>query len=138
MGVMSPEYQRQWKAENREHYLESLKDWRRRNPDYEKNRGRVRTRESRRKEWLKAKYGLTVQQYLEMAEAQGQKCPLCERVCAKSESRESGLHVDHDHVTGEIRGLLCGQCNKVLGKLGDSLEGVERFAARVRSYLERA
>ena len=35
-------------------------------------------------------------------------------------------HTDHDHVTGQWRGMLCSKCNTGLGKLGDSLEGLER------------
>jgi hypothetical protein len=137
-------------------YLAYMKEWRRKNPDYmkgymkryraenlerlqaeDRERGKLREPAKRRREWLKEKYGITVEQYLDMAEAQQQTCPLCERVCAKSESRESGLHVDHDHVTGKVRGLLCGRCNKLLGKLGDSLEGAERFMDRLRVYLGR-
>lgn len=41
---------------------------------------------------------------------------------------------DHDHDTGVIRGLLCHNCNRALGFLGDSIEGVRLALA----YLERA
>ena len=44
-----------------------------------------------------------------------------------------GWNVDHDHVTGHIRGILCHCCNTAIGKLGDTLEGVLK-AVR---YLEK-
>jgi len=127
-----------WRAAHSEENKTYQKKWRKRNPDYEKERGRVRTTAARRKEYLKGKYGLTVGQFLEMAEAQGHTCPLCQKVCARSERPKSGLHVDHDHSTGKVRGLLCGPCNRTLGKLGDSVEGIELFLSRARAYLERA
>ena len=135
-------YMKEWRAKNPEYMKAYMRDYRVKNGDAlrvnDKARGKLRSSLARRREWLKGKYGLTLGQYLEMAEAQGHACPLCERICAKSESRESGLHVDHDHKTGKIRGLLCGQCNKLLGKLGDSLEGAEQFVERLRRYLRRA
>lgn len=39
-----------------------------------------------------------------------------------------GLVVDHDHKTGDYRGMICTSCNTGLGKLGDTLEGVMRAA----------
>lgn len=44
------------------------------------------------------------------------------------------LAVDHCHVTGKIRGLLCTRCNVALAAVGDNLEGVMRFV----EYLRRA
>jgi Recombination endonuclease VII len=43
------------------------------------------------------------------------------------------LHVDHDHETGAVRGLLCHRCNTGLGSLGDTIESAERAVA----YLKR-
>ena len=78
---------------------------------------------------LKAKYGITAAQYDQMLEAQGHGCAICKRCECKS---GKALAVDHSHETGKVRGVLCGDCNKALGLLGDSSELLTR-AAR---YLE--
>jgi hypothetical protein len=69
-----------------------------------------------RKEMLRKKYGLTVEQYMAMAEAQSHVC----KICRQPETEKYGaVHVGHDHQTRTVRGLLCGQCNTGLGKFRD-------------------
>lgn len=69
---------------------------------------------------LKAIYGITLDQYFALHEAQGGTCSLCP---AKMSPVASGpanrLCVDHCHETGEIRGLLCKSCNTALGAFRD-------------------
>lgn len=69
-----------------------------------------------RQEMLRKKYGMTVEVYLAMSEAQGHVC----KICGNPETDKYGnLHVDHDHETNRVRGLLCGNCNTGLGKFRD-------------------
>ena len=63
---------------------------------------------------LKSKYGLTVEDYRRMFEAQGGRCKLCGK-----ESRKRMLDVDHNHETGKVRELLCHRCNVGLGHFDD-------------------
>lgn len=49
-----------------------------------------------------------------------------------------GWATDHDHDTGEVRGILCNECNLALGRMGDSLESVQIRARQLTAYLERA
>lgn len=74
---------------------------------------------------LKRRYGLTSADVDAMVEAQGGVCALCRE--RKPE------HVDHDHVTGVVRGVLCFCCNQGLGNFRDRAD-VMRHAI---SYLER-
>lgn len=72
--------------------------------------------ESRKKAILSNKksfYGLEPEAFKEMVRSQNSKCLICSRSSDK-------LHVDHDHKTKEIRGLLCLQCNVGLGMFGDN------------------
>lgn len=55
------------------------------------------------------KYGLTREQYDAILEFQGGRCAIC-----RNEPKTRRLAVDHDHVTGQIRGLLCMNCNHYL------------------------
>lgn len=79
---------------------------------------------------------MTLEQYDELFYEQGGGCAICG-------SEESGrsttdwLHVDHDHVTGEIRGLLCNRCNVGLGSFTDDLELLLNAVEYLRSYQMR-
>ena len=64
---------------------------------------------------IKAKYGLTRADYETVLEAQDGACAICRG------KRPYRLCVDHDHSTGEVRGLLCRRCNKVLRDVRDSV-----------------
>ena len=89
----------------------------------EKNRKHGKKRQ--RRETLK-KYGLTQDQYVEMYEAQHGLCMICGsgRGCAGVDpSRPGGrdvLVVDHDHTTGQVRGLLCSRCNLIIGHIEEA------------------
>lgn len=57
------------------------------------------------------KYGISPEQYLQMYQEQGGKC----KICGKELPDGEYLHIDHNKDTGEVRGLLCGKCNRGLG-----------------------
>lgn len=74
-------------------------------------------RESDRAGHLRRKYGITEEQYEELLHQQGGSCG----VCGKHESTfPVRLAVDHNHRTGEVRGLLCNYCNhRLVGRHTD-------------------
>ena len=62
------------------------------------------------------KYDLTPHAYNKMMLSQGHACAICHT----SEPTGHGWHIDHDHDTGQVRGLLCFMCNTGLGQFNDS------------------
>ncbi len=66
---------------------------------------------------LKQVYGLTLEQFQDLAIRQNNTCAICYR--SQKDSNKL-LVVDHDHKTGRIRGLLCTSCNLSLGLINDS------------------
>lgn len=65
------------------------------------------------------RYGGSEDELLALLEEQEGCCAICDRVMKKP-------CVDHDHQTGQVRGLLCHSCNTMLGLAGDSLYRLER------------
>ncbi len=122
-----------YRADPRAHVERAVR-WQRENPERHKAKQREYAESGKkkvadRKSHLKRKYGLTVEQYDEMLEAQGGGCAICGRL----PRGDIALHVDHDHETGVIRGLLCFTCNNALGDLEDDPERLYKAA----TYLDR-
>lgn len=71
--------------------------------------------------------GFTEQQYNDMLEKQGGVCAICKGNPGKSTNQKprKNFCIDHDHITGKVRGLLCHKCNAGLGLLGDTVESIE-------------
>ena len=72
--------------------------------------------EADRNRSLRRHHGITIIEYSRIYESQGRLCGIC-----KSPKGKRELAVDHDHATGQIRGLLCGLCNKGLGQFRDDI-----------------
>jgi hypothetical protein len=70
---------------------------------------------------VRQRYGLSLNDLAAMKVAQGGVCAIC--------GSPGRLHVDHDHDSGRIRGLLCNRCNLAIGQFGDESE-LLRQAAR--------
>lgn len=75
-------------------------------------------------------YGITMTQYRTLWLAQGGVCAICRK--PERVERNRLLVIDHDHVSGHVRGLLCSQCNRAIGLLGDSPKVIEAAARYVR------
>ncbi len=78
-----------------------------------------------RRSHLRRSYGIDFKAYESLLQAQEGKCKICgaER---NPDSRANYFTVDHNHATGEIRGLLCTKCNALLGLAQDREDILER------------
>lgn len=76
------------------------------------------------------RYGITSSQFDALFISQGKRCAVCR---ADKNRSKRGWTVDHDHATGNVRGVLCGPCNSALGLMQDSPLRLRQGAA----YLER-
>ncbi|MFP5317536.1 MAG: endonuclease VII domain-containing protein [Acidimicrobiia bacterium] len=109
----------QWRIDNPERYASNQADF----------RASGRKAIADRKSHLKRNYGLTIEQYEAMLLAQGGGCGICRR----TPRPDISLHVDHDHASGAIRGILCFKCNNALGDFEDDPVLLRRALA----YVER-
>ena len=77
------------------------------------------TKEAGRRYARKRYYDLEDAEYQAMVDEQGGVCAICEQPSVDKHGKPTELHVDHDHRTGAVRGLLCLTCNAMLGSAGD-------------------
>ena len=84
---------------------------------------------------LRTKYGISLNEYEDIYEKQHGVCAICGLPETKAQRRGTGLpvtldslHVDHDHLTGKVRGLLCYRCNTGIGKLYDNPDLLRKAA----------
>jgi hypothetical protein len=124
-------YNRDWYAKNRDSVLARQKG----NPDNAPKQARYRVRKRSvspayfRDRQLQLKYGITFEQMQQMLVAQDYKC----RVCEASIDEVTG-HVDHDHQTNVVRGLLCVRCNIGIGQFLDSPDVLREAALYLESF----
>lgn len=106
---------------NRRKEIEYQKSYQERNPD------KVDTIKLRR-------YGMSLAEYDELLLKQEGVCAICKQV----DSCGRRLSVDHDHVTGKIRGLLCVKCNVAMGNMDDSIDKLESMIKYLRGHDENS
>jgi len=98
------DYNEKWREANAEHVVEyRVKNY---------------NSEARLELHYKKEYNITLQDYDDMYESQEGKCKICGSTDAKT-PKNGRFCVDHDHSTGEVRGLLCSSCNRGIGLLQD-------------------
>ena len=104
------EYNKKWRQLNPEKVRAHYKKW------YEKNKEKVLAKQKKRNlESDLRKYGITLEKYEAMEKKQNGVCAIC-----MEKEPNKKLAVDHCHITGKVRGLLCSNCNNGLGKFKDS------------------
>jgi hypothetical protein len=89
-----------------------------------KTRWRAANPEKTKAAKLRYLYGVEPEEVEEMRRKQKDRCAICRE--------KDPLHIDHDHVTGIFRGLLCGNCNRGIGCLGDDPKRLRSAALYLR------
>jgi hypothetical protein len=87
-------------------------------------------KDKRRDYDLNRNYGINHDVYLEMLAKQNGCCQICG---ITEEEHGKRLHVDHNHTTGKVRGLLCNRCNTAIGKFKEDPEVIRKAI----QYIER-
>jgi len=85
---------------------------------------------STKRKRVRREYGITLEEYDELM-ASSSVCECCGR--EEGSDANSMFCYDHDHDTGEFRGVLCRACNQAIGSLGDDIVGVRKAL----QYLEK-
>jgi hypothetical protein len=98
------------------------KEWAAENPQ--------RVKDVHRRAHFKRRYGLSLDDYKAMLERQGGRCAICGREPIK----DNRLCVDHDHMTGKVRALLCDNCNMALGSFNDDVEAMAKAIRYVEEH----
>jgi DNA-directed RNA polymerase subunit RPC12/RpoP len=101
---------------------EYRKEWKQKNPDTHYT--------SYRNSHLLRNFGITEEKYQELLQLQNNSCAICGK---SQEAEKRNLAVDHNHITREIRGLLCGYCNRrVVGRHRDGA-----LLRKIADYVEQ-
>ena len=112
---------------HREAMIESKRRWRQAHLDEVAERSKSYR--------LEQKYSLSVEEYDALLAAQGVVCAICgQPETARHRGKVRALAVDHDHNTGQVRGLLCSACNKAV----ERVDTVPDWSRRVARYLRKA
>ena len=99
---------------------------------WERN-NKQRIKQYSRKSNLKKGYGLTIGDWNNLFDRQQGRCAICERHQSEEPMR---LHIDHNHRTGQIRNLLCSNCNRMLGCAKESTTILVKAIEYLNKYNE--
>lgn len=103
----NPNYQKEWREKNKETYAAHKREY------AQKNRDRYKDQE------LKRRYGISLEEYRELERKQNGLCAICG-------TKPKRLFVDHNHKTGKVRGLLCGNCNFGIGYFYENINNLQK------------
>ena len=109
---------REYQKANREKINEKNRSYYRRNEKFRKNQ-QERMRKYKRAWRLGKVYGITEDEYQDMLDRQSGVCAICK---SGDWGKKGSPHIDHDHLSGKVRGILCQTCNQAIGLMGDSTE----------------
>jgi len=119
LGMCLKCYKKDYREKHKEKYNIYQKKYNSEHPDYGKDSS------------LKRKYGISIDQYKILLDTQNGQCAICG---VQNNIADRMFCVDHDHKTGNIRALLCGKCNLMLGLIDENTEILENAIAYIRFF----
>ena len=129
MALTPAERQKRWREKNPEKVKEKHKKYAEKNKErckeyYSKNKDKAFER------YLKNTYQMSIEEYETSLKNQSEVCAICKSKCVSGRK----LAVDHNHDTGQIRGLLCCKCNRGLGNFNDNFDLLEQAVLYLKTY----
>lgn len=127
MGDIINQRSKEYYQKNKERIREYSKEY------YYKNRETILIKSKKlskdnkytRKEYdMKRSYNLDLEGYSKIFDEQEGRCKICNKYYTES---QQGLVIDHNHETGEIRGLLCSKCNLALGLINENIHTLQNM-----------
>lgn len=127
---------KKWNLEHPERRSKVHKEWLKKNFDYVakyKKEYRVKNKEkiriARRTRTIK-EYGISVDDYNLLLASQNGMCA----ICCGSASEKRTFHIDHDHITGKVRGILCHSCNTTIGFVNEDIGRLNKIIDYIKKY----
>jgi hypothetical protein len=108
------QYGQQYYIDNKETIKTKQKKYNLKNKESSKRRSRKH---------LMKRYNLTIEEYNKLFNIQNGKCAICGR---HQNELIKALAVDHNHITGNVRGLICVRCNRAIGMFEDNISLLEK------------
>jgi len=97
------------------------------------DRNRANWSKTGRARAFRSRYGIEIPDYESLVLLHENRCAICDRTPSGAPGAKGQLCLDHNHRTGQVRGLLCDNCNKGLGLLQDDPALLEKAAGYLRS-----
>ena len=114
---------REYHQKHKEEENKRTKEWKVKNIEHvNKYNKEYRNGTQGRDYWLKHRYNLSLNDWLDIWKKQDGKCA----VCGKAFENPSNACIDHNHITGKVRGLLCKKCNIAIGFFDENINSMER------------
>lgn len=128
----SAQYGKQYRQGHKERLVIYRAEYRKRNREkmveYQKAH-----KKDKREYYFQRNHGLGLKDVLEMFDGQGGRCSICKKQMNMVGRNGDRAHVDHNHITGKNRGLICDNCNRGLGFFHDNIQSL-KFAI---NYLKK-